>query len=224
MARVAAPFLRLAGVRVEPREPQPARHARRLRHHAVRDRLRPRARRRRLADPRRAPGRRLRRAARRGRADGKRFAFQNIAADAVELWLGDATTGEVHRVAGVRLNPMLGGTVQWMADQKTLLVKLVPDGLGAPPPAPVVPSGPSIQETDGAEGRRAARTRRATRSRTSTTRTSSTTTRASQLALVDATTGAVTPIGKVGAYDDVDARARRRAHPRRRRSTSRTRT
>jgi dipeptidyl aminopeptidase/acylaminoacyl peptidase len=30
-------------------------------------------------------------------ADGKRFAFVNIASDSVQLWIGDATTGNVHR-------------------------------------------------------------------------------------------------------------------------------
>jgi len=75
-------------------------------------------------------------------ADGKRFAFANIAAESVELWIGDAATGAVHRVDGVRLNPMFGGEMQWMPDQKALLVKLVPEGMGGPPPEPVTPIGP----------------------------------------------------------------------------------
>jgi dipeptidyl aminopeptidase/acylaminoacyl peptidase len=135
--------------------------------------------------------------------DGKRFAFQNITPDAVELWVGDGTSGEVRKVAGVRLNPMLGGATQWMSDQKTLLVKLVPNGMGEPPPAPVVPPGPSIQETNGQKGE------------SSTYETRDTLTNkhdedlfdyyaASQLALVDAASGQVTPIGKVGNYVEVD--------------------
>lgn len=137
-------------------------------------------------------------------ADGKRFAFQNIAEDSVELWLGDGASGAVHKVAGVRLNPILGSTLQWMADQNTLLVKLVPDGLGAPPPAPAIPIGPSIQESDGKKGE------------SSTYEVRDTLKdkhdedlfdyyAASQLGLVDAATGAVKPVGKVGTYDDVDA-------------------
>ena len=39
----------------------------------------------------------------------------------------------MRRVPGVRLNPMLGSELQWMPDQKSLLVKQVPAGLGAPP-------------------------------------------------------------------------------------------
>src|SRR5258708_30516707 len=53
-------------------------------------------------------------------ADGKRFAFVNIAGESVDLWIGDAKTGEVHRVPGVSLNPMLDDELQWMPDQKTL--------------------------------------------------------------------------------------------------------
>jgi dipeptidyl aminopeptidase/acylaminoacyl peptidase len=203
MSRVATPFLRLAGVRVEVKN-----HSRHdtpggygitpcATEYAIA----------RVADgtqvhvalpPGACPGRPI------WTADGKHFAFQNIAADAVELWVGDATNGEAHRVAGARLNPMLGSTVQWMADQKTLLVKTVPDGLGAPPPAPIVPSGPSIQETNGQKGQ----------SSTYETRDTLTSKHdedlfdyyaASQLALVDAASGTITPIGKVGAYDDVDA-------------------
>jgi hypothetical protein len=78
-------------------------------------------------------------------ADGQRFAFENLARDSVELWVGDGRTGAVTRVPGVRLNPMLGSELQWMPDQRTLLAKLVPSGLGPPPPAPVAPMGPSIQ-------------------------------------------------------------------------------
>ena len=105
-----------------------------------------------------------------------------------------------------RLNPMLGSSLQWMPDQKTLLVKLVPDDAGAPPPAPVVAGRPEHPGDRRRRRARAARTRRATRSRTSTTRTSSTTTRRSQLALVDARPGAVTPRRQARrSITDVDA-------------------
>jgi hypothetical protein len=50
--------------------------------------------------------------------DGKRFAFVNLAVESVELWIGDAKTGEVHRVPGARLNPMFDGEMQWMPDQR----------------------------------------------------------------------------------------------------------
>ena len=44
---------------------------------------------------------------------------------------------------------MLEDEAQWMPDQKTLLVKLVPPGLGPPPLKATVATGPTVQETAG---------------------------------------------------------------------------
>ena len=84
--------------------------------------------------------------------DGKLFAFSNIASTSVELWIGDAATGAIHQVPGVRLNPMFGDDFQWMPGQHTLLVKLVPEGLGLVPEGAPSLSGPSIQESLGGKG------------------------------------------------------------------------
>jgi dipeptidyl aminopeptidase/acylaminoacyl peptidase len=137
-------------------------------------------------------------------ADGKRFAFVNLAPEAVELWIGEARTGKVHKVPGVRLNPMFSDEMQWMPDQKTLLVKLVPEGIGAPPPEPVVPAGPSIQETTGEKGESSTYENRDTL-RNKHDEDVFDYYAASQLALVDAATGAITPVGKPGNYDLVAA-------------------
>ncbi|HEY6290524.1 MAG TPA: prolyl oligopeptidase family serine peptidase [Terriglobia bacterium] len=132
-------------------------------------------------------------------ADGKRFAFMNIAPESVELWIGDSSSGEVRRVPGARLNPMFDGAMQWMPDQKTLLVRLVPEGMGAPPPEPVVPAGPRIQQTEGEKGQ----------SSTYETRDTLGSKHdedlfdyyaASQLAFVNAATGAVRPVGRPANY------------------------
>src|SRR6202012_5972427 len=45
-------------------------------------------------------------------ADGKLFAFANIAATSVELWIGDVATGAIHQVPNVALNPMFGADFQ----------------------------------------------------------------------------------------------------------------
>jgi dipeptidyl aminopeptidase/acylaminoacyl peptidase len=90
-----------------------------------------------------------------------------------------------------------------MPDHHALLVKLVPDGLGAPPAEPLVPSGPSIQETGSGKGE------------SSTYETRDTLKdrhdedlfdwyAASQVAFVDAATLAVTRVGKVGNIENVD--------------------
>ncbi len=137
-------------------------------------------------------------------ADGRRFAFRNTSQDAVELWMGDAATGAIRRLGDARLNPMLGSSLQWMPDQKTLLVKLVPANAGAPPAAAVAADGPSIQETTGETGESSTYETRDTLSNKhdedlfdyyAT----------SQLALVDADSGAITPVGNPAIITGVDA-------------------
>ena len=137
-------------------------------------------------------------------ADGKHYAFRNTGPDSVELWVGEATRGEVHRIEGVRLNPMLGSAARWMPDQKTLLVKLVPRAQGAPPPAPTVPPGPNIQETGGSKGKSSTYEARDVL-KTAHDEELFDYYAASQVALVDTTTGSVTPIGGVLAVADLQA-------------------
>lgn len=135
-------------------------------------------------------------------ADGQRFVFENITAQAVELWVGDARTGAVRRLPGVRLNQMFGDQVQWMPDQKTLLVKLVV-AQKAPPAAAPGSEGPGIQESLGATGQSSTYENRDTlRNRHDETLFDYYGT--SQLALVDAASGKITPVGKPGLYEELD--------------------
>jgi len=134
--------------------------------------------------------------------DGKRFAFANIAADSVELWIGDAATGALRRVPGLRLNPMFDQDFQWMPDQRTLLVKLVPAELGAAPTEPVRPVGPSIQESDGQKGESSTYEVRDTLGNAHDEDVFDYYA-ASQLALVDADSARVTPVGKTANYETV---------------------
>jgi dipeptidyl aminopeptidase/acylaminoacyl peptidase len=201
IARVAEPFLKLAGVRVEPR-------TRRKHDTPGGYGITPCARDFTLVKP--ATNTEIKIAlppngcaeAPRWSTDGTRFLFRSAAADAMELWIGDAATGSVHAVSGVRLNPMFGDSAQWI-DSKSLLVKLVPDNAGPPPPAPAVPPGPSIQETDGQKGE----------SSTYENRDTLTSKHdedlfdhygTSQLALIDVASEAITRIGKPGLYTDLD--------------------
>jgi dipeptidyl aminopeptidase/acylaminoacyl peptidase len=202
ISRVATPFLRLAGVRVEPKN-----HSKHdtpggygitrcatkfdLVHIADGAQLP-------ISLPAGAcPGEPL------WSADGKRFAFANIAPDSVELWVGDGKTGQVHPVPGLRLNPMFGDEMLWMPDQKTLLVKLVPKGMGAPPPEPILPPGPSIQETGGEKGQSSTYENRDTLGNKHDEDLFDYFA-SSQLALVDAATAAITPVGKPANYDELD--------------------
>jgi dipeptidyl aminopeptidase/acylaminoacyl peptidase len=81
--------------------------------------------------------------------DGRRFAFTNTTASGIELWVGEAETAAARRLAGLRINAAFGTPFQWLPGSKTLLCQTVPEGRGAPPPAPKVPDGPVVQESTG---------------------------------------------------------------------------
>ena len=81
--------------------------------------------------------------------DSQHFAFTNTTATGIELWIGQIGTYTASAVPKVRLSAVLGDTVQWMPDGKTLLVQTVPATRGNPPAEPKTPDGPIIQESDG---------------------------------------------------------------------------
>jgi dipeptidyl aminopeptidase/acylaminoacyl peptidase len=88
--------------------------------------------------------------------DGKQFAFTNTTTAAgIELWVGDTATGRARRIDGVRLNGVMmggrggGAEMQWLPDSRSLLVSLVKPNRGTPPPEPLVPEGPDVQESLG---------------------------------------------------------------------------
>lgn len=137
-------------------------------------------------------------------ADGKQFAFENITSDAVEIWIGDGHSGAIRRVPNVRLNPVLEGELQWMPDQKRLLVKLVPEGQGPPPPEPIVPWGPNIQESDGKKGQSSTYEARDTLNNKHDEALFDHY-MASQPAFIDTDSLAIQPIGEVDRYVSLDA-------------------
>jgi dipeptidyl aminopeptidase/acylaminoacyl peptidase len=81
--------------------------------------------------------------------DSQHFAFTNTTANGIELWIGQIGSSAASAVPKVRLSAVLGDTIQWMPDGKTLLVQAVPANRGNPPAAPTTPDGPIIQESDG---------------------------------------------------------------------------
>jgi dipeptidyl aminopeptidase/acylaminoacyl peptidase len=81
--------------------------------------------------------------------DGKQFAFSNTIANGIELWIGDPVTGKTRKIEGVRLNAVLGDPIDWLEDNKTVLVKTIPAGRAPAPAESRVPKGPHIQESDG---------------------------------------------------------------------------
>lgn len=131
--------------------------------------------------------------------DGTRFVLLGATAHATELWLGDAGTGKLHRVEGVRLNAILGSPIDWLADG-SLLCKLVPEGQGAAPQAPEVPAGPRIQEN---EGKAAPAPTYQDLLQNAHDETRFEFLGQSQLARVDLSTGKASPIGQPGLFANV---------------------
>lgn len=193
IADLAEPMLRLAGVRLNPKTngPHRAPHWRTISYLP-------------LEGGKEEPVRGIPDGARIGNvvwsADGARFAFTNTIPDqGVELWTGDVATRSASRVDGARLNQGLGTGLVWMPDQRTLLIRLVPEGRGEPPASSAVPTGPSVQEGSQKKGIGSTyETRDVLKSPADEARFDYYMT--SQLALVDVATGRITPIGAPDLY------------------------
>jgi hypothetical protein len=65
--------------------------------------------------------------------DGTQFAFMNTTGKGIELWIASTSTGQARRLEGVHVNGVVVGgarPVEWMSDNRTLLVRLIPSGRG----------------------------------------------------------------------------------------------
>ena len=78
-------------------------------------------------------------------ADERAIALIRTVAGGGELWIADPYTSPPKLVKGVRINQVLGQAVQWLPDQKRLLVKSIVDRPS--PTRQAVPAGPAVQQT-----------------------------------------------------------------------------
>ena len=69
-------------------------------------------------------------------ADGKRFALKVTTEKGIGLWVADAATGKLVPLPKVVLNAAIGEPFQWMPDNQSLLVQMIPENRGAAPAAP----------------------------------------------------------------------------------------
>ena len=132
--------------------------------------------------------------------DVSRIAFTHTRPDGIDLYVADVASAKARRVAG-GLNATMGAPCDWLPDGKRLVCRFVPEGRGAAPAEPLVPVGPTIQETTG----------RAAPVRTYQDLLEDAHDEAlfdhyftSRVALVDAANGTTTPIGAPAIYDVVD--------------------
>jgi dipeptidyl aminopeptidase/acylaminoacyl peptidase len=133
--------------------------------------------------------------------DGKMFAFANIVSNGIELWIGDPVTGKTHKIEGIKLNAVLGDPIDWLPDNKTLLVKTVPGGRAAAPGESRIPKGPAVQESDGKAMGVATYEDLLQNPHDEDLFEYYAT---AQLVKIDAAAGTVTPLGKPGILDEVN--------------------
>jgi len=81
--------------------------------------------------------------------DGAHFAFTVTSSEKIELYLADAATASAHRLIDRPLNVAMGGAYTWMPDGKSMLVKATANSRGNRPEKPAVPSTPVVQENVG---------------------------------------------------------------------------
>jgi dipeptidyl aminopeptidase/acylaminoacyl peptidase len=138
---LAAPMLRLAGMRINPATNGPAGGGATLTGYRLRS----------LTDGSevvvRTPAGSLGPA--RWSPDGQWLTFTSTHDDRVEQWVASTATGETRRVAPA-VNEAAGGC-QWMGDSRRLLCLTIPADRGPAPAAPRAPAGPTVQESQGRE-------------------------------------------------------------------------
>lgn len=82
----------------------------------------------------------------------KKIAFTNTTNQGVELWVIDVTTATAKKLTSDNLNANLGSPFNWMNDNETLLVKVLPKNR----PAIIdsnkdIPKGPTVSTSDGSK-------------------------------------------------------------------------
>ena len=84
--------------------------------------------------------------------DGAHVAFTVDGEDRIDLYVADVATGAARRLLDAAVNDAFyGRPFTWAPDGRSLVVRTVPAGRGAAPEAPRVPAGPVIQENTGTE-------------------------------------------------------------------------
>ena len=135
-------------------------------------------------------------------SDGSHLAFLQTKDTGIELWIANTATGAAKAVvAGSdRINATGGDPCDWLHDNVTMVCELVPANRGAAPVEPMVPSGPTVHENHG----------KAAPAPTYEDLLKNPYDDAlfdyyftSQLTSINTATGAKTPIGKAGIFNNV---------------------
>ena len=84
--------------------------------------------------------------------DGKHIGFSVTVENGIELWVAEVKTAKARRIDGVTLNDAYGNSMQWMPDSRSLLVQTVVAGRGQAPAPRRAPLGPTVEESAGRAG------------------------------------------------------------------------
>ena len=81
--------------------------------------------------------------------DGQRVAFTNTTDRGLELWVADVATAQARRVHESLNGVFRGSPFAWLGDGGSIVARTVSSDRGPAPAAPSVPDGPIVQETLG---------------------------------------------------------------------------
>ena len=137
--------------------------------------------------------------------DSSRFAFLRTTGQGIELWVVDMASGAARALSGPTINAarsidfLSDAPCRWMGGSTRLLCHFVPEGRGAAPQMGI-PKGPSIQQTDGKKAPVWTFTNLLTNTFDETLFDYYMT---SQPMVVDVASGAKSPFGKAGIYQEL---------------------
>ncbi|MBC8141090.1 MAG: S9 family peptidase [Armatimonadetes bacterium] len=130
-------------------------------------------------------------------ANGSRFAFTRDVDGGIEIGICERGSGEARFLPGLLVSDLLAGPFSWSDDGETLFVAQIPPGRGAAPLPPTVPNTPVVEETVG-KFTKASTYQDLLRSDFDTAQFRYFVT--VQLAFVNIESGEIKPIGEPGAY------------------------
>jgi dipeptidyl aminopeptidase/acylaminoacyl peptidase len=81
--------------------------------------------------------------------DGRRIAYTLIEDAGISLWIAEAAGGQTRMLIGPVLNGAFGNPCEWLPSGSGLICSRVPAGRPAAPPDPAVPIGPVVRESHG---------------------------------------------------------------------------
>jgi hypothetical protein len=81
--------------------------------------------------------------------DSSLIAFTHSCESEIQLWLAEVNSGEAIHLTNARLSSAYGRPFCWMSDSLNMVCKVVPPDRGSVPEEPGVPDGPVVQENTG---------------------------------------------------------------------------